>query len=170
VENAAQAEIKGLEIDLQVQASKNLILSGNAGFIDAQYKDITDPQAVIQEGFGFVNTPEFSASYALDWTIPFGEDKGRLIFHIDGSSKSEVFNNVENTELLRQPGLTLLNTSLSLESANRNWKFTVGGTNITDQTYIVSGFFNPGAGLTYGTYARPAEFNLGLTYKIFNAN
>lgn len=166
VENAAQAEIKGVEFDLQWKATRNLLLSGNAGFLDAEYTDIEEG-ALIQEDFGFVNTPEFSSSVSLDWTIPFGDDKGRLIFHIDASSKSEIFNNVENTELLRQPGLTLVNTALSYEGASRDWKVTVGGTNITNETYLVSGFFNPGAGLTYGTYARPAEFNVGVSYKFF---
>ncbi|TMM55815.1 TonB-dependent receptor [Maribacter algarum] len=170
VENAAQATIKGLEVDAQWRASENLTFSGNLGFIDASYNEITDPNAVIQEDFSFVNTPDFSSSLAMDWIIPFGENKGRLIFHTDLSSKSEIYNDVENTPLLLQDGITLLNASLSLESASRAWKISMGGTNITDQTYLVGGYNNPGVGIIYGTYARPAEFNLGITYKLFSNN
>ncbi|WP_298486906.1 TonB-dependent receptor [uncultured Maribacter sp.] len=167
VVNAAQAEIKGVEVDAQWRASENLTFSGNLGYIDAQYKKITDPGAVITENSSFINTPDFSSSLALDWTIPFGENKGRLLFHIDMASKSEIYNDVENTPLLVQEGISLFNTSLSLESASRNWKITLGGTNITDETYIVGGYNNPGVGVTYATYARPAEFNLGVSYKFF---
>lgn len=167
VENAAQAEIKGLEVDAQWRASENVLLSGNLGFIDASYKSITDPNAVISEDFSFINTPDFSSSVAADITFPLGEDKARLLFHIDMVNKSEVYNDVENTAILRQPGLTLLNTSLSLEGPNRDWKVTLGGSNITNEAYLVGGYNNPGVGIIYGTYARPAEFNLGVSYKFF---
>lgn len=169
-ENVAEAIIQGLEVDAQWAASKNLTFSGNLGFIDAKYTNITDPNALVNENSKFVNTPDFSSNLAMDWTIPFGEDKGRLLFHFDMVNKSEIYNDAENTELIKQPGITLFNTSLAIESADRTWKISMGGTNISDETYIVGGYNNPGVGITYGTYARPAEFNLGITYKLFSTN
>lgn len=164
VENAAAADIKGLELDLLWRASENLLLSGNFGYIDAKYKSITDPNALITEDSKFLNTPDFSSSLALDYTVPIAKDGERLIFHVDMNTKSEVHNDVENTPLLIQPGLTLLNASVSLQGKKENWKITLGGTNLTNQTYIVGGYSNPGVGVTYATYARPIEFNLGISF------
>ena len=164
VENAAAAEIKGLEVDLLWRANENLLLSGNFGYIDAKYKEITDPNALITEDSKFLNTPDFSSSLALDYTIPIGKNKERVVLHIDTNTKSEVHNDVENTALLVQPGLTLLNASISVEGRKENWKITLGGTNLTNQTYIVGGYSNPGVGITYATYARPIEANLGISF------
>jgi outer membrane receptor protein involved in Fe transport len=94
-----------------------------------------------------------------------GDKLGRFIWHLDASTKSEVYNDAENTPLLRQPGLTLLNSSLAFQSYDYNWKITVGGTNLTNETYLVSGFSIPAVGIAYGIHARPAEFNLGVSYK-----
>ena len=164
VENAAAAEIKGLEVDVMWRATPGLILSGNFGYIDAKYKEITDENALISEDSKFLNTPDFSSSVALDYTVPLGKGKEKVIFHVDVNNKGEIYNDVENTPLLRQPGLTLLNASVSLESRKENWRITLGGSNLTNETYIVGGYSNPGVGITYATYARPAEFNLGISF------
>ena len=166
-ENVAEAEIKGIELETQWRPSENLLLTGNFGWIDASYTNVADPNAIVNENSSFVNTPEFSGNVSLDYTIPLGQSKGRLLFHIDAVGKSEIFNDAENTAVLRQDGITLLNSSLSLESEDRRWKLSLGGTNITNETYVVGGFTNPGVGNTFGIYARPAEFNAGVTYRIF---
>ena len=165
LENAAKATIKGLEFDVLWRASKNWLLSANAGWLDASYDKITDPAAVIKEDFKFANTPDFSGSISSDYTIPLGDKLGRFIWHLDASTKSEVYNDAENTPLLRQSGLTLLNSTLAFQSYDYNWKITVGGTNLTNETYLVSGFSIPAVGIAYGIHARPAEFNLGVSYK-----
>ena len=166
VVNAANAKIQGLELDLQFIPAKNFLVTTNFGWLDAEYLEITDEFATIQEGFKFVNAPDLSGSIAVDLTTPLKNKKANLVWHLDYAAKSEVANNAENTPLLMQPGYGLLNAFVSVENAGKNWMLKTGFTNLTNKTILVSGFDIPAVGITYGTYARPREFYVSLSYKL----
>ncbi len=65
-----------------------------------------------------------------------------------------------------QEDVTLLNGYLFYEPAQRQWKLTLGATNITDELYIVSGNYNASIGNAFAVYGRPFEFNVGLNFKL----
>ena len=52
----------------------------------------------------------------------------------------------------------ILNASATYKAPGGRYELTVGGTNITDQRYLVTGGPNTAAGLVFGTYSRPAEW------------
>jgi iron complex outermembrane receptor protein len=49
---------------------------------------------------------------------------------------------------------------------NSNWKLTLGGTNLTDERKLSSGFSQPGTGILSGTYSRGREWYATFGYKL----
>lgn len=166
VVNAAEAVIKGVEADLQWRASDHVFLNANIGLLDAKYTEINNPNAAIQEDFRFLNAPSFSGGMGVDLVSSRDYDKSRVGLHLDMNYRSTVANDVENSSFLIQDGFALFNGSLFYEPAGRKWKITIGGTNLSNETYLNAGTFNPGLGNVYGVYGRPIEFNTSISFKL----
>jgi iron complex outermembrane receptor protein len=52
----------------------------------------------------------------------------------------------------------VVNASLQYQEPNERWNLTVGGTNLTDERYLVTGQAQFAGGQAYGTYSRPTEW------------
>ncbi|OZA17046.1 MAG: hypothetical protein B7X90_16355 [Novosphingobium sp. 17-62-19] len=59
--------------------------------------------------------------------------------------------------LRRQP-IDIVNASLTYREPDGKWDLTVGGTNLTDERYLVSAGANDAAGVYFGSYNRPREW------------
>lgn len=157
--NAGKAEIKGAELDLQALVSENLIITAGLAYTDAKYVEITDPFATINVDSKFANTPKWSSTLSLDYTVDLSND-GTLALHGDWNFNSKIYNNAENTPELTQPSVHLLNATATYSHPGDQWSLVAGVRNITDERYLISGFDQPGVGFTEGTYARPREWFL----------
>lgn len=159
--NAGKAKIKGGELELQAMVTDDLILSVGLAYTDAKYVEITDPFATINTDNKFANTPEFSSTVGLEYTVDLDND-GTLLFHGDWNYNSEIYNNAENTPELTQAALHLFNAAVTYSHPGDQWELVFGGRNLSDQKYLISGFNQPGVGFTEGTFARPREWYLTL--------
>lgn len=159
--NAGKAIIKGMELELQALPTDNLRLSVGIAYIHARYTEVTDPFATIDTSARFANTPEFSSTAELEYTIDLA-DEGGLMLHGDWNYTSTIYNNAENTPELTQHGIHLFNAAMTYSHPGDHWQLIVGGRNLSDKKYIISGFNQPGVGYTEGTYARPREWYLTL--------
>jgi iron complex outermembrane receptor protein len=65
---------------------------------------------------------------------------------------------------LRQGAYGVLNARLTYQTENAHWSASLGGTNLTDKIYIVSGVNNSGIGYTQATVSRPREWFAELKY------
>ena len=159
--NAGKAEIKGAELELQAMVAENLVLNVGMAYTDATYTEITDPFATINLNSQFANTPEWSTTAALDYTIDM-ENDAALHLHGDWNYNSKIYNNAENTPELTQPAVHLFSASVTYSHPGDHWDLVFGGRNLSDERYLISGFDQPGVGFTEGTYARPREWYLTL--------
>jgi len=159
--NAGKAEIKGGELELQAMITDSLVLTVGLAYTDAKYVEISDPFATISTASKFANTPEFSSTVGLEYTVDL-DNEGTLLFHGDWNYNSTIYNNAENTPELTQPALHLFNAAVTYSHPGDQWELIFGGRNLTDERYLVSGFNQPGVGFTEGTYARPREWYLTL--------
>jgi iron complex outermembrane receptor protein len=71
---------------------------------------------------------------------------------------SEIYNDVQDTWLLRRPPEDMIDAYSSYVWPNGKMTLTVGGTNLTDRRYITTGQVNDAAGDVYGTYNAPREW------------
>lgn len=157
--NAGEATIKGAELDVTALLSENFNVTAALGLLDGDYDEKPD-----QVGEHLINTPEATIGVGLDYSVPLSGGSS-LTFRGDYTYKSRIYNNSENTAVLVQPSINLLDASVSWISAGERLRVTLGGKNITDKEYLITGFYQPGVGYTEGIFARPAQWYLSFKYE-----
>ncbi|HEX7877380.1 MAG TPA: TonB-dependent receptor [Sphingobium sp.] len=165
-QNAGKADIWGVELETQAVFSDAFRISGAAGYTHAEYKEI-DPAAAAS-GLTIDNklpkTPEFKVSVSPELTLRLGND-AKLVLGADFTHTSSLFNNAVNTPLLKRPATDMLDASIRFVSPDEKYEVAVGGKNITDERYIVTGLDQQGTGAIYGTYNAPAEWYVSFRVK-----
>ena len=162
-ENAGEAEIKGVEFELEALASDNVSIIATLGFIDAEYTDVDPLAAPITTDFELPNTPDTTASVALNWILPEIVN-GQTALNLNWSHTGDVFNDSVNTPLLFQDSSDIFNASLYWTSPNEKWDVRLGVNNLSDERRIVSGFNSGALSFVGATYNRPREWYLSVGY------
>ena len=161
--NAGESEIKGIEIEIQAAPTDNLALVFAYSYLDADYTEISDPNATIDDTFEFANTPENAFNLSVDYTIDLVSG-AEMALRADYTWKDDHFNDAENTPLLAQDAFGLLGLSAAF-TAVEHWKFIMGIKNATDEIYLYSGFSQPGVGFIEGSYSRGREYYFTTQYR-----
>jgi iron complex outermembrane receptor protein len=163
-QNAGNAEIRGLEVEMQSLLGSNFSLNGSLGYMDAKYTEVS-PFAIDTTGKYLPKTPKLKVSLSPDAHTRL--DNGTTLrVGVDFTHTSEMYNDVQNTELLKRPKEDMVNASAAVVSPNGKITFTVGGLNISDRRYITTGQPQIAGGVIYGTYNAPREWyaTLGVKY------
>lgn len=172
IQNAGTATIKGFEVEAIAAPIENFTISANVGYIDAKYTEVLAPaqvqpnpfQAGVFEGGDLPKTPEWQFNISPRYAAPLANG-GELVLVADYTHTSSLWNDTERTFLLRRPSVDMLNASVTYEAPSRNWQLTVGGSNLLDESYLVTGQAQIAGGLIYGTYNRPTEWYARLGFE-----
>ena len=162
--NAGTAHIKGIEVETSFVPTEWLRIDGSLGYIDAKYVSFTEdalanfPNA---ESLSLPNTPKWTAHVGATLTM-FDNDSGHLFARGDYSYRSGQYKEFSNEPTLYQEAYGLLGASMTYEAASRAWQLTVGGTNLTDETYIVSG--ETSSEYTRAFVSRPREWYASVKF------
>jgi iron complex outermembrane receptor protein len=169
IQNAGDADIKGAELELNAVFTESFSLAGSFGYTDAQYSSLLAPavvapnplQAGVFEGAELPKTPKtkFNLTPRLEFPARGGAS---WVLLGDYTHIAEIWNDTERTFLLRRGATDLINASIGYQSANDNWDVTLGGTNLSDERYLVTGQAQIAGGQIFGTYNRPREWYLTL--------
>jgi iron complex outermembrane receptor protein len=157
VRNAGDSRIWGVESEIEAIASPRLRLNGSVSYLNAEYTSIDPRAAPVNIDSMLVNTPEWMVSLGLTGVL-WANGSGELSTRWDWSYSSELAKDSENTPELIQEAYDTVNASVTYARADGRWALTVGGTNLTDEDYLVSGNYNPAIGAVYGIYNRPREW------------
>jgi iron complex outermembrane receptor protein len=155
-ENAGDAQIKGLELEVQSIVTNHFSLSSSVGYMDAHYTQIS-PFAIATTGPVLPKTPRWKAALSPDLHTK-APNGGTLRLGVDYTFTSQMFNDVQNTPLLARPNVNMVDSSASYVSPSGKATFTIGGTNITDKRYITTGQPQFAGGVVFGTYNAPREW------------
>jgi len=163
-QNAGNAKIKGGEIEAQSLLGDHLTLNGDVGYMDAKYTEVNE-YARATTGPYLPKTPrlKITLSPTAYTRLP---NNATLRLGIDYTHTSEIYNDVQDTWLLRRPKEDMVNASASIVAPGDKVTFTVGGANLTDRRFITTGQENDAAGVIYGTYNAPREWfaTIGVKY------
>ncbi len=143
VDNAGEATIKGLEIELIAQPIDSLQLSVNYGYLDPEYDEYIDGGVDVSDDREFPYSPENTASVGAEWDITslFG---GQLIARAD-------WNYVDDRVAYPEPGQNLhlqldsydvINARLTLADiplGDQRLAVSLWGKNLADEEYRVNG-------------------------------
>jgi len=155
--NAGKAELKGAELESQAILGGGFGFTFAAGYIDAKYTEINPLVIGITTDSELPKTPEFKINFGptLDFNLGNG---GALRFAVDYTYTDGMMNDSLNTVELERPSTENLNAAIRYMSPSDKYEFVVGGTNLTDDRYLVTGSINDAAGERVGTYNPPMQW------------
>jgi iron complex outermembrane receptor protein len=169
IRNAGEAEIRGAEVETVWNLTDAFTVNATLGLLDTEYTDVL-PQAVagappipgVQEGIGegvsLPKAPEVQFNITPSYTAQLPGGRGELQFVADFTYTSDLKNDTQGTYLLVRDDTNILNASVTWRPENANWEVSFGGTNLTDERYLVTGQAQIAGGNIQGTYSRPAEW------------
>lgn len=169
--NAAQARIRGFEVEGGVSVADRLNLRAGLAYTDARYSRF--PSAVVfiprptggntqvegdASGNRLMRSPEFTANATASYSVPAGD--GSVTLSGTAAYNSGFFWNVANR--LKQPAYTLFNASIAWKIDDSPLTLTVWGRNLSDEVYGVFAVDTAAAdAISYGR-PRTVGFSLGL--------
>jgi iron complex outermembrane receptor protein len=180
-ENAAEAEVKGAELEVSWLATDRLRLDGSLTYLDAEFTDYTTtdpfdtvlfllglgPPAALEQlaGNRLVQAPEWAwtAHAEYDFPLPWAGWNGRLAF--EAAYKSQVYFTQFNYEDLGEDGQTTFNAFLKLSSADEKWSLNLWGRNLSDEDIYTGTFIINGSRTNAGMLAPPRTFGATLGYQ-----
>ncbi len=162
IQNAGQAEVQGFELELSARPARGFDLAVGVGYIDTEYTDLTgvDPNSATLDGV-FPKTPEWTFSFSPQYAFPV-KGGGTLTLRGDYTSRSKVFNDIQNSPQIVQDGYGLVNARIGWTNQSGDWEIAAFGTNLGDEEYLEHGFFAAAFGAAVGVAGRPREWGLSL--------
>lgn len=161
--NAASASIDGFELELQWAPGEGWLVDAAVGYVNAKYDDIDQATTFISGSNDFERVSEWTWSAAVSKEFFLG-DMGTLIPRVDWAYRSEFHNDAFNTEIISQDSYDTLNANITWLSPNEAWKVVMGGTNLTDEEYLVTGIAGDAFQAYEGMFARGSEWYLTVGY------
>jgi len=188
IQNAAEATVKGLELELVAHIAEGLEINAGYGYTDAEYDEFNsfDPFTGAVEDVAndraFEFTPEDSYHISLSYAFPRFTDFGQLYGRIDwsGQSKMAVTPKISGNSDLTQSSYDVLNARLTLDEialGDGILSLSAWGRNLADEEYKIGGWEVDAGDPAFGGIGRtgvsqfgePRTYGMDISYR-FGAN
>lgn len=161
--NAGKADVNGLEAEFIWRPSSSWQVRGNAAYTNAKYKEYIDRGVNVASQKKFTNTPKFSGALDVEHRTSLGP-WGELRSRVGVSHRSKVYPTTDLSEVIAQPGFTLLNAGL-IWQVNPQLSYSLQGSNLTDKAYRTDGYNIPALGVLSGFYGAPRTVSVTAAYR-----
>ena len=133
-QNAAESKANGFELEGVWSPAPGFSLQFALGWIDIEFSEVDDGVQGIEEGDSPPLTPEWTVSLSPQhaWDLSGG---GTLRARLDYYHRSEMFGQPVNSPLNLMAPVDLLSASLGYESRQGDWRLSLYGHNLTNETY-----------------------------------
>lgn len=172
LQNAAKANISGVELEASASLFDHLTLSSNFGFLSAKYKsfpngaiDPSDGSIVSYSNNRLPNAPKFTNSSSIDYDPPISNElKAQL--HVDYAYTSlQYYNSAEDKAISSRKGYGLVNARVGIAEADDRWSASVWVQNLTNKKYVYEVTDSSFAGIRNDFYGELRTYGLTLAYK-----
>lgn len=138
VNNIADADVYGIELEFSYLATDQLELFGAASRQWDKYRDI-DPTSGVQSNFRVNRVSEWFGSLGFEYRFPITGVDGE--FGLTGlwSYRSEYFNDIINSPVVRTDDYSLLDLGAYYETADGHWRISLVGKNVFDEEVYFKG-------------------------------
>ncbi len=160
--NLPKSRIIGAELELVARPTNTLQLNGSIGLLDTEVKEGT-LQGVSIVGNELATAPRFSASFGGNWKM-IEIAAGAIKLQVDGHYSSRQWFELQNKPDLDQKPYTIVNGSLSFESADDKWKLSIWGKNIFNKFYYTSRLDVSNFGFISNHLGAPQTYGVSLDY------
>jgi iron complex outermembrane receptor protein len=161
-DNAASAEIKGVEAEFELAPVAGLRLSLGGSYVDATYKDFIesaiDPTTGLRLDSSDNNlqrTPDTQLSAGIDYRI------GMVGFNVNYSWQSDMFWATDN--IAKEDSYGLVDARIAYGPEDRAWSVAVWGKNLTDELYRVN--IIPFFGDEISQFGPPRTYGIDVTLR-----
>lgn len=135
----ANARIQGVEVEANLRPMQGLNIFGNLSLLHDEY---TQPPAGQPYAERLKHAPRTSWLLGADYQTSIGSIPGTFFIGGDVNYTSSAFRNVANTIDQQSDAYTLVTGRIGYRAENDRWSLTIGGTNLTDETYYLLGTQN----------------------------
>jgi iron complex outermembrane receptor protein len=141
--NVGNAEVSGLELELEWFITADLLIDGSFSTLDFQYTEV-DALALTGSPIAPLDmvtpyTPELKWAAGLQYGSDLGGG-GRWNIRLDATFQDEVYTNATNHPLNIIEDYTLTNLRFWWEAPDDDWEFAVEIRNATDELYYLDKF------------------------------
>jgi iron complex outermembrane receptor protein len=172
VDNAAESEVLGLEVDYTWQVNDYFRLSGTFATLDAELKN-----TVLQVGPAPTDTADLSGNRpnnAPEWTATLvGEIEfplaggSRISLRADWRGRSSIFNDLSNNSSFERPGTDIIGARAGWISSDGAWEVTVYGKNLTEEADVLNiGPAPPFLGDNPTGFGPPLTYGATVSYRV----
>jgi len=160
VDNAAKAEVYGIDTDGSFAISDAVTLSGGVVWLPKRefVEFVADGSDDDLSGNKLSRAPAWSGTTAITYTQPW-QDFGIFSLRLEYNYRSSFYFSKENRPVEKQAGFGLLNVFLRFESMSEKWYVFATGRNLTDEPYFNQIFLQSSPG-----YPANYEVGFGLRY------
>jgi iron complex outermembrane receptor protein len=167
-QNAATADIQGVEAEFEFAVTRGLRLSLAGSYVDPKYENFIETainpstgQRLVSSGNRLQRTPKEQFSAGVNFTTSAGKWEDALNFHASYSWQSDLFWNTDN--IARQKAYGLLDVRVGLAPEDANWEVAIYGKNVADELYRVNAiaFF----GEEVSQFGAPRTYGIDLSWR-----
>lgn len=175
IRNAAEADIRGLEIEGSALLGDKFSIDFGATYLDAEFKNFTalDPKAPelglqTLDGRRLPRAPELKYSIGLSYTTPVAE--GDLALRVDYTWQDEVYFSAFNVAQLYQDSYGWARARASYTTNSERWSIAAFIDNISDEEVISNATFNGDIidSTVTGNMAPPRTVGVELRFSLGN--
>jgi outer membrane receptor protein involved in Fe transport len=146
------ADVRGAELELHLRPLPGLLISGNMGWLDSEYEDLTViktipiprfPNPIPVEfdytGNSLVNAPEWNLAVFAEYELPlFGW--GFLIPHYDANYRSKTYHDPQMLDPISQEGYWLHNARIAYRTPDGQIELAFWVRNLFEEEYKLDTF------------------------------
>ena len=137
LENAADAEIYGLEAEFTALPMEGLNIEAGLGLLETKYKNFISLIGGDLSGNRLPGAPSVNVNVAADYTFPVADNLSMMIRGEYSYTSKRYFNSFQDEAISSRGGHGLLNGRISLSSDDDKWELALWGRNLANKDYIV---------------------------------
>jgi iron complex outermembrane recepter protein len=169
--NVSEAETRGFDFEVSWRALDGLLLGGGFGLLRTELGAFVGPVDADMDGNGdpvpagneLPNSPELTWMGKVRYELPV---LGRWLAaaQADAHYSDATFKEATNDPWIKSDAYTVINSRLSVLSAERTWEFALWGRNLTDELYVSQGLDIATFALGNRNYNAPRTFGAELSW------
>ena len=163
ISNAADADVYGLEFELQWLPVDRLFINLGLGYLNAEYANFVIPAGDFS-GNRIPMSPELTFNGLVQYDIPLGNG-GNVTLQADFNFQDEVSFDALNNPLLQEDAYWLWNARIAWMSCDDRWKVAAFGRNLADEEYMTYGFDLSFFGFNEEMLGSPRFVGMDATYR-----
>jgi iron complex outermembrane receptor protein len=137
-QNAAEAEVHGIEVELVAAPTESLNIFGTIATAENEYKELAANVSGVTLDSDIAGTPVFSSTLGLDYTFNFSA--GSLVVGTDWQHQHSHHPGSTNADVTKVPTLDLINAYIRYDTPDGDWDVGLYAKNLTDEEYHFTGF------------------------------